>query len=55
MSELVESNKEKHKLEVKESGTENSDISAITIETDKENKRVSTDENISDTKHIDEV
>ena len=50
MSELVESCKETDRFEVKESKTENSEISAITIETEKQNKQISTDEKISNTK-----
>ena len=47
--------KETDKFEVKESETENSEISAITIETEKQNKQISTDEKNSDTKLISEL
>ena len=54
-SESVESCKETDKFEVKESETENSEISAVTIETEKQNKQISTDEKISDAKLISEL
>ena len=54
-SESVESCKETDMFEVKESETENSEISAVTIETEKQNKQTSTKEKISDTKLISEL
>ena len=55
MSKLVESNKETDNFEVEKSETEKSEISAITTEIEKQTKQVSTDERLSDSKHIGEL